>query len=206
MYFDQPGKVNTVPTLVEAARRGRELGLEEIVLATTSGRTAFEALAHCPGFKIVAVTYHCGFKEPFQSVMPDAVRQELTDKGVRVVTATHALSGVERGVAKKLSDAGPVLLMAATLKVFGQGTKVAIEVALMAADAGALSGQDVVAVGGSSKGADTALVVKPAHSASFFDLKVREVVCKPCNATANRASARPTWRARSYSAPGTQGR
>ena len=181
MYFDQPGKVNTVPTLVEAARRGRELGLEEIVLATTSGRTAFEALEHCPGFKIVAVTYHCGFKEPFQSVMPDAVRQMLTDEGVQVVTATHALSGVERSVANKLGGVSPVLLMAATLKVFGQGAKVAIEVAIMAADAGALSGRDILAVGGSSHGADTALVVKPAHQSSFFDLRVREVVCKPRN-------------------------
>jgi len=33
VYFDQPGKVNTVPTLTEAARRGQELGLDEIVFA-----------------------------------------------------------------------------------------------------------------------------------------------------------------------------
>ena len=181
MYFDQPGKVNTVPTLTQAARRGGELGLEEIVLATTSGKTALDALVHCPGFKITAVTYHCGFKEPFQPVLPEAVRQELTDKGVRVVTATHALSGVERSVSRKLGGASPVLLMAATLKVFGQGAKVAIEVAIMAADAGALFGRDIIAIGGSSQGADTALVIKPAHQSSFFDLRVREIICKPRN-------------------------
>jgi len=56
---------------------------------------------------------------------------------------------------------------------------VAVEVAVMAADAGALAGGDVVAVGGSSKGADAALVIAPAHAASFFDLRIREVVCKP---------------------------
>jgi hypothetical protein len=179
MYFDQPGKVNTVPTLTQAARRGRELGLDEIVLATTSGETAFEALAHCPGFRITAVTYHCGFKEPFQPVMPETVQQELTQKGVRVLTATHALSGVERSVAKKHGGVCPVLLMADTLKIFGQGAKVAVEVAIMAADAGALSGRDIIAIGGSSRGADTALVIKPAHQSSFFDLRVREVVCKP---------------------------
>ena len=179
MYFDQPGKVNTVPTLTQAARRGQELGLEEMVLATTSGDTAFKALERCPGFRITAVTYHHGFKEPFQPIMPATVRQDLTARGVRVVTATHALSGVERSVAKKLGGVSPVLLMAATLKIFGQGAKVAVEVAIMAADAGALTGRDIIAIGGSSKGADTALVIKPAHQSSFFDIKVREVICKP---------------------------
>lgn len=179
MYFDQPGKVNTLPTLTEAARRGQELGLDEIVLATTGGDTAYAALEHCPGVKITAVTYHYGFKEPFQPVMPEAVRLDLREKGVRVVAATHALSGVERSVAKKHGGVCPVLLMADTLKLFGQGAKVAVEVAIMAADAGALSGLDIIAIGGSSKGADTALVIKPAHQSSFFDLRVREIVCKP---------------------------
>jgi hypothetical protein len=56
---------------------------------------------------------------------------------------------------------------------------VAVEVSVMAADAGALSGRDVIAVGGSSKGADAALVIQPAHAASFFDLRIREIICKP---------------------------
>ncbi len=179
MRFDQPGKMNTVPTLEAAAARGRELGLDEIVLATTSGETAYQALERCPGFKVTAVTYHYGFKEPFEPVMTADVRQDLAEKGVQVVAATHALSGVERGLSKKHPGLYPVLLMADTLKLFGQGTKVAVEVAVMAADAGALSGRDVIAVGGSSKGADTALVLKPAHAAMIYDLKIREIICKP---------------------------
>ena len=69
--------------------------------------------------------------------------------------------------------------MADTLKLFGQGTKVAIEVAIMAADAGALSGKRVLAVGGSGKGCDAALVLTPANSNAFFSLVVHEIVCKP---------------------------
>ncbi len=179
MLFDQPGKTNTAQTLNAAAARGRDLGLDEIVLATTSGETARRALELCQGFKLTAVTYHCGFKAPFESVMPEDTRRDLTSSGVRVVTATPALSGVERGRSKKHPGLYPVLLMADTLKLFGQGTKVAVEVAAMAADAGALSGRDVIAVGGSSRGADTALVLKPAHAARIFDLKIREIVCKP---------------------------
>jgi hypothetical protein len=30
-------------------------------------------------------------------------------------------------------------------------------------------------------GVDTAIVLKPAHTQNFFDLKVREVICKPAD-------------------------
>jgi hypothetical protein len=63
--------------------------------------------------------------------------------------------------------------------LFGQGTKVAVEVAIMATDGGALSGNDIVAIGGTGKGADTALILKPANQSHLFDMRIREVVCKP---------------------------
>jgi hypothetical protein len=70
--------------------------------------------------------------------------------------------------------------MAHTLRVLGQGVKVAIEVTLMAADAGLVrTDEDVISVGGTAQGVDSALLLKPANSARFFDLKVREVICKP---------------------------
>jgi hypothetical protein len=73
-------------------------------------------------------------------------------------------------------------VMAYTLRIFGQGTKVAVEIALMAADAGLVrTGEDVISIGGSGKGADTALVLRPATSSHLFDLRVREVICKPEN-------------------------
>jgi hypothetical protein len=95
------------------------------------------------------------------------------------VAASHALSGVERSIAKKHSGAYPVLIMADTLRLFGQGTKVAVEVAVMAADAGALSGNDIISIGGSGRGADAALVLKPAHQNNLFDMRIREIICKP---------------------------
>jgi hypothetical protein len=52
----------------------------------------------------------------------------------------------------------------------------------MAADAGLVrTGEDVISLGGSGEGVDTALVVRPSNSSRFFDLKVREVICKPRN-------------------------
>ena len=63
--------------------------------------------------------------------------------------------------------------------MFGQGTKVAVEISIMAADSGNLSGNDIVSIGGSGRGADAALIIKPANQSDLFDLKIREIVCKP---------------------------
>jgi hypothetical protein len=179
MYFDKPGKDNTDQTLKIASERGKALGTEEVVVASTSGKTAYKAMQVFDGYRLTVVTYHCGFKEPFKSRMPDEIRQDIESKGVRVISASHALSGVERSVAQKHSGIYPVLLIADTLRLLGQGTKVAVEVAVMAADAGALSGVDIISIGGSGSGADTALVIKPAHQNNFFDLRIREIICKP---------------------------
>ncbi|NOY70569.1 MAG: hypothetical protein GXP53_13970 [Deltaproteobacteria bacterium] len=177
--FEKPGKSNTVQTLKLARARAEELGINEVAMASTTGETAYQALEILAGFKLVAVTYHCGFREPFQGVMEDNMRKNLEEKGVRIIEATHALSGVERSIAKKYTGSYPVLLVADTLRLFGQGTKVAVEITVMAADGGALTGKDIIAIGGSGRGADTACVIKPAHQSNFFDLRVREIICKP---------------------------
>jgi hypothetical protein len=179
MYFDRPGKDNTEQTLKLAAQRAKELEINEVVVASITGHTAYKAIEIFAGPRITVVTYHSGFKEPFKSEMPQDVKKDLHNKGVTVIAASHALSGIERSIAKKHSGVYPVLIMADTLRLFGQGTKVAVEVSVMAADAGALSGNDVIAVGGSGHGADTALVLKPAHQNNFFDLRIREIICKP---------------------------
>jgi hypothetical protein len=179
MYFDKSGMENTDQTLRLAAQRAKELGIDEVVVASTTGATARKALETFKGFRIVAVTYHCGFKEPFKSVLPEEVRADLEAKGARVVMATHALSGLERSLAKKHNGVYPVLIIADTLRLFGQGTKVAVEVSIMAADAGTLSGKDIVSIGGTGRGVDTALVLRPANQSDLFDLRIREVICKP---------------------------
>ena len=179
MYFAEKGKNNTEQTLKLAYERGKELGLNEVVLASTKGDTAYKALEIFDGFKIISVTYHAGFKEPFKKAMSDEVKKDLEEKGITVVSATHALSGVERSLFKKYSGCYPVLLIADTLRLFGQGTKVAVEISIMAADAGALTGNDIISIGGTGRGADAALVLKPANQSDLFDMRIREIVCKP---------------------------
>jgi hypothetical protein len=179
MYFDKPGKINTEDTLRLAFERGRALGIKEVVVASSKGDTAKKALKIFEGFKVVIVTYHCGFLEPFKRVMPDAVRKNLEEKGAVVVSATHALSGVERAVAKKHGGIYPALLIADTLRLFGQGVKVAVEISIMAADAGVLTGNDLISIGGTNNGADAAIVSTPANQSDLFNMRIREIICKP---------------------------
>lgn len=179
MYFDKPGAENTENTLLEAYKRAAELGISEVVVASSSGDTALKTWKVFKDFKVVAVTYHCGFNKPFKNVLKQDARKKLEDNHITVVSATHALSGVERAAAKKFSGIYPALLIAETLRMFGQGTKVAVEIAIMAADAGALSGKDIVSIGGTAKGADTALILQPVNQSDLFEMKIREIICKP---------------------------
>lgn len=179
MYFNNPGPINTEQTLKAAYKRGMELGIDEVVIASTKGDTAYKAIDIFKNFRITAVTYHCGWKEPFKSVMKEDVQKDLESKGVKIISATHALSGVERSVVTKFSGIAPVLLIAQTLRLFGQGTKVAAEITIMAADAGALTGKDIIAIGGTGRGADTALVLKPVNQSDFFNMFIKEIICKP---------------------------
>ncbi|MEJ2738360.1 MAG: hypothetical protein P8105_00705, partial [Dehalococcoidia bacterium] len=71
-------------------------------------------------------------------------------------------------------------IIAQTLRIFGEGIKVVCEIALMAADAGLVNtGQDVVCIGGTGHGADTAVVLQPVNAQRFLDLKIKEIICKP---------------------------
>lgn len=50
----------------------------------------------------------------------------------------------------------------------------------MATDAGAITTtEDAIVIGGTMSEADTALVLKPSNTHTVFDLRIREIICKP---------------------------
>jgi hypothetical protein len=179
-YHDAPGEVNTEATLLRAKERAKSLRIQNIVVASTSGQTGVKACEAFRGFNLVVVRHHTGFLSPSLQQMTPENEKLIHASGARIVTASHAFSGVERAMRVKRDTIGPLELMADTLRVFGEGTKVCLETAVMAADAGAIPvGKPVVVIAGTSRGADTALVVQPAHSNNFFDLYVSEIIAKP---------------------------
>ena len=181
-YFAEPGPKNTAQLLDLAAGRFNELGLKKVVIASRTGRTAQEALARFDPQKcdFICVTYVTGFSEPNVQRLPEDARNRLQGRGVKMITAAHAFGGVGRGIRNKLGAHQVDEIMAYTLRIFGQGVKVGVEIALMAADAGLVrTDEDIMTIAGSGGGADTAMVLRPSNSHTCLDLKVREIVAKP---------------------------
>ena len=178
VYFEKSG--NNTDEVLEIVKKRIEKGdITQIVIATTLGDTALKAMTFFSKAKIIAVTHQAGFRAPGEMEISADVVKTLQENNVTVVTATHALAGIDRAIRKKHGTWMIAELIAETFRVFGQGTKVCAEIVAMAADAGVISMDDVIAIGGTGRGADTAWVIKPAHTQNFFDMKMRELLCKP---------------------------
>jgi hypothetical protein len=184
MYFAEPGPANTKAVMEIALSEAVKRGIPAIVAASNTGKTA-EALleearrAQFSG-SLVCVTHVNGFMENGVNEMDAAVRRRLEEAGLRVYTASHALSGAERGLSRRFQGAYPVEIIAHSLRMLGQGVKVCVEIAVMALDGGLIDyGRPVIAIGGSGGGADTAVILSPGHAQTIFDTKIHEILCKP---------------------------
>lgn len=179
-YFEKPGKENTETVLKLVKRYAETKGIKDIVVASTTGETGVKASRILRGFNVVVVTHHFGFREAGIHELLEENRKKILENGAKVFTATHALSGVERAIRKQFETIMPLELIAHTLRLFGDGTKVCVEIVIMAVDAGLIpEGREVIAMAGTGHGTDTALVIKSASASRFFDLEVREVIAKP---------------------------
>ena len=180
-FWEKSGPDNTALTVGVALRAARDGRAGSIVAASCTGRTVRELLALDPsGIEIVCVTHHVGFGAPGVDEMGAETRAELAAKGVKVLTTTHALAGVDRSLRLQFGGVAPPEILAGALRMFGQGVKVCAEIAIMALDAGLIPyGADVVAIGGTGRGADTACVVRPAHSNNVLDTRIVEILCRP---------------------------
>ncbi len=180
IYFDKPGRDNTDEVLQAVKARAQERGIKTIIIASTVGTTAVKAADVLKDMRIIIVTHAAGSKEPNLQEFTEENRRKIEGKVAAIVTAAHPFGALSRAVRNKMNTNLLGEIIAMTLKTFGQGMKVVCEVSLMAADAGAVRvDEDVIAVGGTARGADTAVILQPAYSATFFDMKIKEVICKP---------------------------
>jgi uncharacterized protein len=184
-----------------ALRRSGELNIRDFVIASCSGKTIdiflknlnnfkkmtdnkdysgnkSESLIH--GLNIVCVTHQVGFESPNKDEMQKSARMKLTECGINILTATHLLGGVDRALRIQFKGVYPSEIVSSTLRMLGQGLKVCLEISVMAADAGLVhSGSNLIAIGGTGFGADTAAVISPSHSQNFFETRIKEIICKP---------------------------
>jgi len=185
LYLDSVGEENTDAVVETAAKRAAELGIAHIVVASTSGKTALKMAEAVKGssIKVIGVSHQYGQKEKGEWEVEEEYKKKLEELGAVITTQSHMFSGIERSITKKFGGYSRLEVIADTLRsLFGKGFKVAIEVAIMAADSGHIpvSGStEIIAIGGTRQGADVALVLRPAHSNDFFSLQVREIIAMP---------------------------
>jgi hypothetical protein len=179
-YWDKPGKRNTDKTIDAALKRAHVLSIKHIVIASCSGATTKKLLKKRKNINIVSVSHQAGFYTPGVCEMSKTTEEFLKKRGVAVYTGTHFFGGLGRAMRLKYGGLEPDELAANTLRIFGHGVKVAIEIAIMALDAGLIPyDKEIISIGGTGEGADTAIVCLPRHGKEFFAFEVREIICKP---------------------------
>ena len=179
-YWQQAGEMCTKDTAKLTFQRWQEVSCPVVVASNTGATVDAFHQAGIPYGAMVCVTHMVGFREPGHDEMAVEDRQRLQSAGCKVLTTTHAFAGVDRGLRFGFQGIYPPEIIAHALRMLGQGTKVAVEIAIMALDAGLIRhGEPVLAVGGTGRGADTALFITPAHSNAVFENQIHEILCKP---------------------------
>jgi len=183
LYFDKPGPQNTDEVIQAVKKRSDELKINHIVVASNSGDTALKLwqVLKNPECSLISVTEHAGFSKGDDWLLTPEKRKKMENIGIKVLMCSHVLSGISRSISKKFGGISQVEMIAYTLRQFGgEGIKVAVEIAVMAADAGLIpTDREIISLGGSARGTDSAIVLKAAHMNNFFDLEIREIIAKP---------------------------
>lgn len=182
IYFNN-NEENTLKAIEAAKKRAKGLGLEYVVVASSSGPTGLKTVEafQDTSVKVIVVTL---FAISSSQPNPEYVRK-IKELGGIVVTSTHALMGVPESLAKiKEGYVTPNTLIREVLRRFSQGTNVCADIVMMSCDAGELpEGIEVIAIAGMGANADTVWVMRSAGSFNFFDkvngIEFRELVAMP---------------------------
>ncbi len=192
-YFEEINPENSDILLALVKEKAQEKGVKHIVVASTRGETGVKAakVFKDSEINVVVVTHQIGPQGPELLKENEKMIKTL---GAQIVTCTHAFGGVGNSLRRfpsrkqRSEPFWPAYvppmgdLIANVLRLFSQGMKVCFEITLMAADAGIIPiGENVIAVGGQGRGADTAIVIKSANTTRFFDLDVQEIIAKTIN-------------------------
>ena len=158
IYFEGPGREHVDETLSLAKERAQQLGIRNVVVASTRGFTAEKALGVFQDTDIILTVVGID-----RGRFPQDLLGRLEERGHNVCFS--------RDVSYEYPD-----LVRTAYRRFCEGVKVAVEIPMIAAEAGLIAtDEDVVSIGKW----DTAMVITPSTSDSFSELRVRELICKP---------------------------
>ena len=177
IYFEELKPENTEVTFALAKERLEALKIKKLVLASTTGETAKKALEFFRNMdvKLIVVAHQFDFARE-TNPFPEALAETIRASGHEVHFGTMIFH------TDKLYGSTIPSTMANLLRCFSQGVKVCFEIVLMATDAGLLTrGEKVIAVAGTGRGSDTALVIQASSSQNLTKLRINEIICKPFN-------------------------
>ena len=177
VYFEKVSAENTETTFRLVKERLAASKIKKIVLASTTGETARKALQFFRDIdvKLIVVPHQFDFRRETNPFPQEMVRT-LREAGHEVHFGTMLFHTDE------LYGSNIPIIMANLLRCFSQGMKVCFEIVLMATDAGLLArGENIIAIAGTGRGSDTAVVVQAASSRNLKQLRINEIICKPLN-------------------------
>jgi len=188
-YFDESGEENTQWVIEAVSQRLEVGGIRQVIIASTSGETAVAFARSLKGKAELICVSEAPYRREWGEEWPclkQKFRQELESLGVNIMDNVPYVFHNSVMEAARWPNTSPERLVKETLYSFGQGMKVAVDVALTAVSCGyVVPYQDVIGVGGSGKGADTAIILRATYPASLFDkdpakrLEIKEIIAMP---------------------------
>ncbi len=166
-YFETHGIENTEDVIQAVGKRVKEGDIKTVIVASTSGATGLKFAKALKGIaEVIAISHEN---------MDSENKREIVRLGAKALDKTHLPLETRKMEAVKNS-----------YYTLGQGFKVAVEVILIVADKAAVTlYKDVIGVGGTDKGSDTAIVARATTSKDAFSedkgkkLEIREVLAMP---------------------------
>jgi hypothetical protein len=188
-YFESPGFLNTDSVIEVTKERLKMRDVAAVIVSMTTGRTLEKFVNKLEkDAKIIFISE--------DEVMKACKRISYLDKGVlgklvrkRLDESSENDVNVRRDIFDMTflplcGDAWRII--AETLYVFGQGMKVAIEIAIAAVEIGKIpSSTKVISIGGTGEGADTAVVLRTSNQKESFaskpekHLSIQEILAMP---------------------------
>jgi hypothetical protein len=176
-FFSRPGPGNTDATLEAADAYLKDSGKAvPVIVASISGRTALRARETISD---VSIPIFCVTGSPCWQNLPDAsypliseeTRQDLQSAEISIVDSIpSSLSDTIEFSYARYGYRSPTWMFVETLlAVGGYGLKTAVECIFMATDGGCVPPfTEVIAIAGTDKGADTAIVARSCFSSTVF--------------------------------------
>ena len=172
--------MDTENVLKEAKKYAEKNDIKNIVVATTTGKTGVKTSEIFPKkYNIIAVSHSTGFKKRGEQELTRENKEKMQENQVKVFTGPMIFHTWNDYYRKKKNTITTTTIIADTLRMFGQGTKVAVEIAAMAADAGLIPLKKCLCIAGTGYGADTILLIEPENSRRFMNNKILDVIAKP---------------------------